>query len=303
MTEQLQEQEKLQEPEVVEEPSGEDEIVAAIQEVRGTSSTPEEAEESASTEPSEVEEPSETPEAPTQTDDDDLEEARRIRDFLRSNPEMAQTIVAVEQGQAAVIPRQVLEAAERYKQERSQPQVEPEIADDFEERFYQDPVAAVREMQQAFEQRIAAQEQYISQQTQAEMYRQNEENSNLLVSTGESWQSSHPELTDEMVRERIVPTVAETNLISRFLKKHGNKERAIKEAFEAAYRIEFPDAARAATQDQIIRDATRKRRAGATAASPRSASRTAQPEERPKSGPQRVQYIADLIREEQAAQQ
>lgn len=281
-----------QEPEEVLEPSIEDQVVEVLESRRPVSEEDDgDLEASASpqeTEPSEVEEPH-LPEAPTQTDEErDLAEARRIRDILLNNPELYESVVAVERGDGVVIPRQVIEAAQRFQREQAPEQPQEDPAD----RFYSDPVSYV----QSIEQRLARFEQAQAQTAQQRMQHERDQNTELLASTGAAWRTRHAELTDEQ-EAQVIQTIAETNLIARNLRRNGgNKAQAVEDALEAAWRMEFPELAQQRQTDQIVREANRKRRAGAAAASPRS-NRAPVEDAPPRNSAERKQRMADDIRE------
>lgn len=289
MTEQLEQELEQEDPQG----DWEDEVVHSIEELRSSPETEEPLEEVTSTDTPE-EEPSEEPPLAQAPDDEELAQARRIRDVLANNPDLAEAVVRIERGEAVAIPREVLDAARRFQESQQAP---PEPVEDPSDRFYSDPANYVSQL----EERIARFEQAQQQTYQHRVLQEREQNTTLMVSTGEKWQSSHPELTEDQVRQ-VIGTVAETGLISRFLKKTGNKEKAIHEALEAAARIEFPQLATQARTDQAIREANRKRRAGATAASPRSVPRTTE-EARPTNGAERRELTAQLLRELDSAQQ
>jgi hypothetical protein len=293
----------VSEQEVVleQEPSFEDQVVEAITGAREEVTEPVDAEvidESdvvASTELPEVEEPAEQePEAPTQAVEEEMipEYVRTIGRALKNNPDLAQAVVAIERGEAVPVPREVIEAAQRFQQERQEPQT-----DDFEERFWADPAAAVRELRESQEQFRAWQQQ----QAQAVAMQDQARKVSLLENTAGEWRSSHSELTQEQ-HDQLVQTVGESQLIRRALKNHGDQARAIREAFDAALLLDFPDLSLQAKRDEAVRQATRNRRAAATAASPRSARQPVE-EARPRTPAERHKFTADIVREFQSAQQ
>lgn len=291
------------------EPTIEDQVVDAVAELRGTpeAETGEPIvvdEEVASTDATpEVEAPpsEDDAEEPTQAlqdeepepTEEELRYARTVLREFRERPELGDALVALKQGRATLIDKQVIEAAQRYMQEQQAPPAETEDPSD---RFYSDPAAYV----QSLEQRLNEVLSWREQESQARVRMESESNGNLLVSTGEEWQSKHPELSEEQVKA-VVGAVSETGLIRRYLRQHGDKKRAIQDALEAGLRMEFPDLAKAAAQNEAIRRANRDRRARATAASPRSVPRTTE-EERPLTRAGKREYLAKLIAEERQAQ-
>lgn len=288
----------------VRDPSYEDQIVEAIRGPEEEPASTEDLEPEVEVDASpEVEEPAEQePEAPTQApsgptfksdEDRELWVARSIAKTFEKNPELREAALALERGEAVAVPREVIEAAQRLQAERQAPPQE----DDFEERFWSDPAAAVRELRESQEQFRAWQHQ----QAQAVAMQDQARKVSLLENTSAEWRSSHPELSEDHVSQ-LVQTVGESQLIRRALKKHGDQARAIREAFDAALRLDFPDLSLQAKKDEAVRQATRNRRAAATAASPRSA-RTPVEEPRPQTRAARLEATADAVREWASAQQ
>lgn len=299
----------LHEPEAVEERSEEQERDDAIAEHllarRPEPDTGEpEQEEVASTETPEVEAPPEHEDEsgePTQAQETDeereLRHARVIAREMRDNPDLGDALVALKQGKASLIDREVLEAAQRFMAEQPKPEIAAE-PDDFEDRFWSDPIAVLREIKGETE----SFKHWQAQQAEARSRQDYEANTNLMTTVGEEWQATHPELTDDHVG-RIVQAVGETNLIARSYARHGDKARAIREGLEAGLRLEFPELIAQQRTQEAIREANRKRRAGATAASPRSVPRTTEDRPTPRNSAERVEQLAGYIREMDEAQQ
>lgn len=250
----------------------------------------------------EAEEPPQASSEPEETEEErDLRQARIIAAELRERPELGDALVALKQGRATLIDRQVIEAAQKYMQEQQAPAAPTDTTPDPDE----DPWAYMQwvgQKQKETEERLNQVLQWREQETQARSRYESEQNGNLLVTTGEEWQSRHAELSEDQVH-RVIQAVSETGLIRRYLKQTGDKKRAISEALEAGLRMEFPDLAKAAATNEALREANRKRRAGATAASPRAVSRTPEEQPKPRNSAERAQLIADLIRETNSAQQ
>lgn len=275
----------------VEEPSFDDQVVEAFDALRDEETDEPEAVASTDT-PDEDEAPEphveQEPSSQASEPDQDLEYARKIVEVFHKNPELRDAVVAVERGEAAVIPREVLEAAQKYAQ---QPQ-----AQDEDEDIYADPFAVIKSLKQDIEQFKSHQQA----QVQARRRQEWENNTAIVETVEQEFFRNHPELNDH--RLTLFDTIAKTQLIRRYREKfNGDNRRAVAEALEAAYRMEFPEAAVTAAQRKLARETQAKRRAGAAAASPRSMPRN-QPEERPTSKADRLEMFADIIREDLQAQ-
>ena len=250
-------------------------------------------EEDAPTEPSEEAPPEDDapPQEPSQTEEPLDEYEQRLARYLRQNTDVADTLVAIQRGEMVALPREVVQAVNEFRSQRSEPAQEP--SDDTDDDIYADPFAVIRELRQWKAQTEAERQQ----QAAAYQEQQNRENWQLLTNIGAEWESTKADtgIAVEEIRSRVVNTIANTSILPAFLKRYpGDKPRAVREAFEAAFRIEFPEAAQAAVVNKQIRDNRRARRAGATAASPRSVQRT---REEPKTRTDRVAALADDLRE------
>lgn len=289
---------ELAHEEVLEEDSEEQELVEAFDALR---EEPEEEVASTDVLPPEVEVPETHDEQePTQGAEPELhpsfktvEErdewaARALLKEIQENPELGEAFVAIKNGQAVAIPREVLEAAQRY-QTPEEPQADPD--DD----LYQDPFAVIKQLRQEVSQITGAQRQAIETRQRAEF----EANTNLVTTVGEEFFRNHPELQEK--HENIHSAIAEAQLIRRYRKRFpGDPRRAVAEAYDAAYRMEFPDAAAATAQRRLARDQKAKQRAGASAASPRSMPRN-RPEEKLHTSKDRLELFTEILREEQSA--
>lgn len=234
-----------------------------------------------------VEAPS-VPEEPSQEPSEtERAEATRLYNYMRSNPQMADTLVAIERGDAIAVPKQVLEAAQQMRQQPQEPQTDPD------EEMYADPFAYMKKI----ETRLSQREQADRQAFEHRAKQQAEHNFSLLESTGQEWHARHPELSETDLIGLINNQVGPMHLVKHYLSQHGDPKKAISDAFDAAHRIAYPN--QQITPQQMAQNTRAKRRAGATAASPRTSPRMT-PEE-PKTKQEKINAIAEIIRESREA--
>lgn len=239
--------------------------------------------------------------APESEEDRELRWARTIAKELQENPELGDALVALKQGRATLIDKQIIEAAQQQIQAQQQ---ETQSADD-EDSFWSNPYEFIkRERVERDKDRALIQELMAGRQQEQRVRYQAEVQANqqLAESAGAEWQAAHPNLSEEQLAN-VIARADENHLVATYFRKHGDKNRALKDGLEAALRIEYPELIASKAKDEAIREANRKRRAGQAAASPRPASRT--PEERPtpRNSAERLNLAADFLREMREAQQ
>ena len=207
------------------------------------------AEEAPEEEPATVEEPQEEePEDESAAESDiDPAQAERLYRYFQARPDMAQALVALEQGKGRLI-----------TEEEQQPQLEQQ-AEEFN--FWTDPEATVRELHS----RLQAQESYIANQTHSQ---------NLAsIHTGKQlFSQSHPDLkpeevediTSDLVRRQVLPTYWAQN--PNYL--------GVQQALEDVYRVKYFDRSREQVAKDMSKANKQKRRAAAVGTSRASSPRT-----------------------------
>lgn len=267
--------------EVVETPS-EEVTEDAVEQAFEDLYAPEEEEVVASTESPEDEAPA-TVETQEPSSGEELPPwAHTVIRTLKEDHDLADALVALQQGKARLVPSEVLEAAQRM-------QVQPEEQDD----FWNDPEAAYRKQREELEQVKAYVSNTIAQQRQAV----ERENATILTETIDSWRSGKSDLSDEQAFDQVFSRVRDNQLIAYHIQRTGDKRQAVQNAFDEAYRLVFPQTQ--SSPQQMARQQRAKVRAGGAAASPRTVQR-ARPEE-PQTRDDKVRLIADIIREHSEA--
>lgn len=211
----------------------------------------------APTEQPEGEEPSHpSAEAPTQAEPEEIEPwVHTLARALRSNPTLAQDVVALERGERVAVDRELLDRVQQYQEP------EPDPSDSIEERVATDPFGYMVEL----DQRQRQFDRFIAEQ-------QRESNKNALGTGIAAFRKEHELSDEEMVK--VMAEVHKHGFLrpdSAFMQEAPNKQAAVRQAFEVARRIVNPE--RTTTPQQQAADLRSKRKAAAANVSPRSASR------------------------------
>lgn len=224
------------------------------------------------------------PQAPQEPQEDEWTGwAKRIKAIADEKPELWSDFVRLERGEAVAIPKEVLEAAQNWGQQNQQQPQPTEQAPG----FYDDPETYVRSL----EERVARHEQWLSARSQQEQMETQARTLSLVNEVAEDFRRRHPELSDDQWAD-FTRKVGKAQLVAANLEEfNGDQRRAVAESFEQGYRAFYPQPSQ---KDQLETQRQRKR-AGATAASPRSARRLA-PEE-PKNTEERRRGLVEGVRE------
>lgn len=187
--------------------------------------------------------PEEQPEPEPEPEDDTTTQAQRLYDYFQAHPEMAQTLVDIEQGRIQVAP--------------VQQEAPPE--DDFN--FWNDPEGAVRRLAE--------------NQRQFESYIQTQTYTNTLgaIQTGkELFAQQHPDLKPEEV-EKVANSLVNSGNFPSYWNKNPNHVGVL-QALEERYRVDYFDRGRTAVAKDLTKASAQKRRAASVGTSRASAPRT-----------------------------
>jgi hypothetical protein len=247
------------------------------------------SDEVAPTEPPQDEAPEPTEETPSPPPAPEPEAApqayERLQRLLERDPSLADHIGAWERGEAVLVPRTYAEQLQQLELQRQQlQQQQPQQP---ETGFYDDPEGYVRRLEET----LTGLQSQITEREQAAQQAALRQNAQLYESFASEFRSKHPELDDDQWEE-LTNEVTLSGRVLRGVQSHGDRARALREAFEREHRALYP----APSQEEVIKAQRQKRRAGAAASSPRPAQRLA-PVEVPKTKQERLQAAADYIRE------